>query len=95
MAFCSSGRHSLASISSSVRKFRAGPGMPSPPGTSRLPQMARMRANVRLVVVEAVPSWSQVQPHWMQPGLLPAYMRAAARIWSGVSHVSGAAHSGV
>ena len=69
--------------------------MPSPPGTSKLPHTARMSASVRLVVVEAGPSWSHVQPHWMQPGVLVAYMRAAARICSGESQVSGAAHSGV
>ena len=42
--------------------------MPSPPGTSRLPQMARMSAMAWEPVVEARPIWSHVQPHWMQPG---------------------------
>ncbi len=40
-------------------------------------------------MVEARPIWSHVQPHWMQPGLFMAYMRAAARIWSGSSQVMG------
>ena len=73
----------------------AGPGMPSPPGTSRLPQMARMRVSAWATVVDARPIWSHVQPHWMQPGLFIAYRRAAARICSGSSQVMVEAHSGL
>ncbi len=56
--------------------------------------MARMSASAWLAVVDVEPFWSHVQPHWMQPGLFMAYMRAAARICSESSHVIGAAHSG-
>ena len=69
--------------------------MPSPPGTSMLPVTARSSAMAWEPVVDARPIWSQVQPHWMQPGRFMAYIAAALRMRSGSSQVISDAHSGV
>ena len=73
-------------------------GLPSgsPPGTSRLPEIARRIPRPSRAEREAPsPSWVGATPKAIRPGVFCAYMRAAATISSGSTPVTSLVRSGV